>query len=280
MISYYLWKCPIVKVHCCNFIFCKIWSPYDDSNYVAFYLIEVYLVTFYLLLHHAVPIGVKQSCIAKHKTILPECVYFTLKKRYSQFANFTTLTILTHLLTEYSQISDRAVQENNVQMKNDINGETDFEDLILQIEDAVENETTQHLYTDQQDMSIGSTIMERCGFYHEDKQDKDDKREAIRRRSEYQKKIMLHKVVAQMACVAKAKIAANKNSNITNSALMRCSTSLTTTTINYSTSSSSIRPVPVMGSIISSVSNTSDLSSISTSGSSTGSSSSHIFLVM
>ena len=56
-----------------------------------------------------------------------------LKKRYTQFANVTILTIFTHLLTEYGQLSDQAVQDNDTLMKKDINAETDFEDLVLQI---------------------------------------------------------------------------------------------------------------------------------------------------
>ena len=56
-------------------------------------------------------------------------------------------------------------------MKQDINVEMDFEDLILQIEDAVENVGSQNPYTDQQLVSIAFIIVERCGFYHEDCRD-------------------------------------------------------------------------------------------------------------
>ena len=56
-------------------------------------------------------------------------------------------------------------------MKKDINGETDFEDLVLQIKDAVDNVTAQNPYTDQQVVSIAFTIVERCGFYPEDCRD-------------------------------------------------------------------------------------------------------------
>ena len=100
--------------------------------------------------------------------LILERFYRTLKNRYTQFANVTTLTILSHLLTEYGQLSDQAVQENDALMKNDINGETDFEDLVLQIEDAVENVATQNIHTDQLFVSIAFTIMERCGLYPED----------------------------------------------------------------------------------------------------------------
>ena len=49
-------------------------------------------------------------------------------------------------------------------MKKDINGETDFEDLVLQIEDAVENFASQNPYTDTQAVSIAFTIVKRCSF--------------------------------------------------------------------------------------------------------------------
>jgi len=118
-------------------------------------------------LHNAV----EKACKKVISVLIPERFYRTLKNRYTQFANVTTLTILTHLLTEYGQLSDQAVQDNDALMKKDINGETDFEDLVLQIEDAVENVATQNPYTDQQVVSISFTIVERCGFYHEDCRD-------------------------------------------------------------------------------------------------------------
>ena len=99
--------------------------------------------------------------------LIPKRVYRTLKNRYTQFANVTPLTILSHLLMEYGQLSDQAVQDNDVQMKKDINRETNFEDLVLQIKDAVDNVTAQNPCTDQQLVSIAFTIVERCGFYPE-----------------------------------------------------------------------------------------------------------------
>ena len=113
-------------------------------------------------LHNAV----EKACKKVISVLIPEHFYRTLKTRYTQFANVTTLTILTHLLTEYGQLSDQAVQDNDALMKKDINGETDFEDLVLQIEDALENVASQNPYIDQQVVSISFTIVERCGFYH------------------------------------------------------------------------------------------------------------------
>ena len=66
---------------------------------------------------------VEKSCKKMISVLIPECFYRTLKNRYTQFENVTTLTILTHLLTEYGQLSDQAVQDNDVLMKTDISGE-------------------------------------------------------------------------------------------------------------------------------------------------------------
>ena len=118
-------------------------------------------------LHNAV----EKACKKVISVLIPERYYRTLKNRYTQFANVTTIEILRHLLTEYGQLSDQAVQDNDVLMKQDINGETDFEDLVLQIEDAVENVASQNPYTDRQVVSISFTLVERCGFYHEDCRD-------------------------------------------------------------------------------------------------------------
>ena len=97
--------------------------------------------------------------------------YRSFKNRYIEFSNVKTLTIFTHLLTKNNQLSDQAVQDNDALMKKDINRETASEDLVLQIEDAVENVSLQNPYTDQQVVSISFTIVERCGFYHEDCRD-------------------------------------------------------------------------------------------------------------
>ena len=53
-------------------------------------------------------------------------------------------------------------------METCINGETDFDDLILQIEDAVESVANQNPYTYLQGVSVAFVIVEQCGFYHDD----------------------------------------------------------------------------------------------------------------
>ena len=90
------------------------------------------------------------------------------KNRYTQFANITKVTNFIHLLTEYGKLSDQAVQDNDANMKKEINGATDFEDLVLQIEDTVESVVAQNPYTYLQVVSIAFTIMEQCGFHPED----------------------------------------------------------------------------------------------------------------
>ena len=64
-------------------------------------------------LHNAV----EKACKKVISVLLPECFYHTLKNRYTQFTNITTLTILTHLLTEHDQLSDQAVQDNDSSWK-------------------------------------------------------------------------------------------------------------------------------------------------------------------
>lgn len=65
-----------------------------------------------LRLHNAV----RKACKKVIYILIPERFYRTLKNCYTQFANVTTLTILTHLLTEYGQLSDQAVQDNDALM--------------------------------------------------------------------------------------------------------------------------------------------------------------------
>ena len=57
------------------------------------------------------------------------------------------LTILTHLWTNYGELQDYKVQENDQRTKAPITDETLFEDLVQQIEVAVDAVASQVPYT-------------------------------------------------------------------------------------------------------------------------------------
>ena len=50
------------------------------------------------------------------------------------FTKVTSLKILTHLITEYTELEDEDVHDINRKMKEPISGETLFEDFVEQIE--------------------------------------------------------------------------------------------------------------------------------------------------
>ena len=66
--------------------------------------------------------------------LIPEKFYKSLASRLIGFSKITGLEILTHLITEYEELDDEAIQIIDKNMKTPINGETLFEDFIEQIE--------------------------------------------------------------------------------------------------------------------------------------------------
>ena len=77
------------------------------------------------------------------------------------------LTILPHLWTAYRELQDAEVQENDQQIKAPITSETLFENLIQQIEVAVDAVASQVPYTAAQIVSIALTLIEQLGTYYD-----------------------------------------------------------------------------------------------------------------
>ena len=103
------------------------------------------------------------------KKVIPKLVlevYFrSLKNRYTGYNNVTTLTILTHLWTEYGTLTEDMVQANDKKLREPISGETHFEELLMQIEDAQEVVAIQNPYTPAQIISIAFTLIQQTGYY-------------------------------------------------------------------------------------------------------------------
>jgi hypothetical protein len=72
-------------------------------------------------------------------------------------------------------------------LKREITGKTNFEDLILQIEDAVENVAAQAPYTDKQNVAAGVAIVSKCGYYADDVRDWNGKAETEKTWLNYKK---------------------------------------------------------------------------------------------
>ena len=101
--------------------------------------------------------------------------YKSLASRLIGFSKITGLEILTHLITEYAELDDEAIQLIDKNMKTPINGETLFEDFIEQIEWNQEAVAVQNPYTPEQILSMAVSNVKKSGLYTEDCRDWDRK---------------------------------------------------------------------------------------------------------
>ena len=66
-----------------------------------------------------------------HQQIDPgEILQVPFKPYYWLFAKFTSLQILTHLITKYAELEDKDIQEFDRKLKEPISGETLFEEFV------------------------------------------------------------------------------------------------------------------------------------------------------
>ena len=63
-----------------------------------------------------------------------EKFYTSLSSRIIGFAKFTSLKILTHLITKYAELEEEYVQDIDRKMKEPISGENLFEEFVEKIE--------------------------------------------------------------------------------------------------------------------------------------------------
>ena len=76
--------------------------------------------------YHAVDRSYKKDI----RKLTPKKYYKSLPSRIIGFTKFTSLEILTHLITEYSELEDEDVQDIDWKMKEPISGETLFEEFV------------------------------------------------------------------------------------------------------------------------------------------------------
>ena len=108
--------------------------------------------------------NVDKACKKVITNICPEIYYKTLKNRYTGYTGSSTLQILTHLWTEYGEISEDDVRANDSALKREITGETHFEELVAQVEDHQEAVAVQNPYTAAQILSIAYNLVKDTGF--------------------------------------------------------------------------------------------------------------------
>ena len=109
-----------------------------------------------------------RACKNVISKLIPNKFYKSLASRLIGFSKITCLEILTHLITEYAELDDDAIQLIDSNMKNPINGETLFEDFIEQIEWNQEAVAVQNPYTPAQILSMAFNNVRKSGLYTED----------------------------------------------------------------------------------------------------------------
>ena len=109
--------------------------------------------------------NVDKACKKVITRLVPEIYYKSLKNRYTGFSGNSSLEILTHLWTEYGEISEDHVRSNDGALKREITGETHFETLVAQVEDHVEAVAIQNPYTPAQILTIAYNLVKDTGYY-------------------------------------------------------------------------------------------------------------------
>ena len=94
--------------------------------------------------------------------------YKYLSSRIIGFAKFTSLQILTRLITEYAELEDDDIQEVDHKTKEHISGETIFEEFTEKIERNKEAVAVQNPYTLDQIVSMAYTNVKKYGLYQDD----------------------------------------------------------------------------------------------------------------
>ena len=94
--------------------------------------------------------AVDRACKKVISKLIPEKYYKSISSQIIGFKKVTSLQILTHLITEYAEMEDDDIQEIDQKMKEQISGETIFEEFIEKIEWNKEAVAVQNLYTPAQ----------------------------------------------------------------------------------------------------------------------------------
>ena len=87
------------------------------------------------------------------------------------FVKVTSLKILTHLISEYAELEEEAIQEIDRKIKETISGETLFKEFVEQIEWNQEVAAVHNPYSLAQIVSMAYANIDKCGLYQDDFRD-------------------------------------------------------------------------------------------------------------
>ena len=108
--------------------------------------------------HHTVD----RACKKFISKLIPEKFYKSLSSCIIGFAKVTILKILTHLITEYTELEEEDVQDIYRKIKEPISGETLFEEFVEKIEWNQEEVAMHNPYSPAQIVSMAYANIEKC----------------------------------------------------------------------------------------------------------------------
>ena len=100
--------------------------------------------------------------------MIPEKYYKSLSSRIIGFEKFTSLQILTHLITEYTELEDDDIQEIDRKTKEPVSVETVFEEFIEKVEWYQEAAAVKNQGTPAQIVYMAYVNIEKSGLYQDD----------------------------------------------------------------------------------------------------------------
>ena len=115
--------------------------------------------------------AVDRACKKVISKLILEKLYKSLLGRIIGFAKFTSLKILTHLISEYAEIEEEDIQEIDRKIKEPISSETLFEEFVEQIQWNQEAVVVHNLYSPAQIVSMAYANIGKCGLYQDDFRD-------------------------------------------------------------------------------------------------------------
>ena len=111
--------------------------------------------------------AVDRACKKVISRLISEKFYKYLLICIIGFEKVTSLEILTHLITEYTELDEEDVQDIDRKMKETISGETLLEEFVKQIEWNQEAVAVQNPYSPDQIVSMAYANIDNCGLYQD-----------------------------------------------------------------------------------------------------------------
>ena len=108
--------------------------------------------------------AVDRACKRVIRKLTPEKFYKSLSSSIIGFAKFISLEILTHLISEYSELEEEDVQDINQKMKEHISGKTLFEEFVYQIEWNQEEIAVQNTYSPAEIVSMATQTYKNADY--------------------------------------------------------------------------------------------------------------------